>query len=143
MKKEMAFSLVLILGISIGYFAKKNTTDVYTIRQYTPEYSFNKNRFKDSIWDVNDYKEYGVLEGHSDTKIFLVKLETALYEIQKKKKSAPLKSKILIQFFGNLKNLETMEIQEMVESKFHELDIVYMYLNNGATDLSVRIGFIY
>jgi hypothetical protein len=143
MKKEMVFSLVLILGISIGYFAKKSTTDLYTIRHYTPEYSFNKNKFKDSIWDVKDYEEHSVLEGYSDTSLFFVKLESALYEIQKKKESDPLKFQILIQVFGNLGILKTMKIQEMVENKFNNLDVVYMYSTYEESGYNARIGFIY
>jgi hypothetical protein len=143
MKEKIVFSLVLILGISIGYFIKTRVTDSYAIRQYTPEYSFNKNKFKDSLWDIKNYEEYSVLEGYSDTSLFFVKLESALYEIQKKKESDPLKFQILIQVFGNLGILKTMKIQEMVENKFNNLDVVYMYTTYEESGYNARIGFIY
>jgi hypothetical protein len=143
MKKGIVFSLVLILGISIGHFAKARITDSYVIRLSSSEYSFNKDRFKDPIWDVIGYEEYSVLEDYSDTEQFFTKLERVIYKIQKVKEKSRMKSRIIIQFTGNHISLESMEIQEMVEAKFSHLDIVYMYLNNGETDLSTRIGFIY
>lgn len=143
MKKEMVFSLVLILGISIGHFAKARITDTYVIRQNSSEYSFNKDRFKNPIWDVIGYEEYRVLGDYSDTKQFFTELETIIYRIQQVKEKSRLKSKIIIQFSGSYIPLEAMEIQEMVEAKFSNLDIVYMYLNNGKTDLSAKIGLIY
>lgn len=138
MKKQMIFSLALILGISIGHFSKKSTTDVHTIRQYPPEYSFNKNSFKETIWDVNNYEEHRFLGNYSNTQ-----LETIIYEIQEKKEMKLFKSRILIQFCMDSVTLESMKIQEMVESKFENLDIVYLYKNEEVVEQGMKIGLIY
>lgn len=136
MKKKIVLGLVLILGISIGYFGTKNTVEIYPIRLGDSEDSFDNREFNDSILNVNGYEEYSILVDCS-----YAELEAMIYKIQKKKEREPFTSRILIQFYGD--HIKSMGVQKMVEDKFIDLDIFYMQMPNEETANSVRIGITY
>jgi hypothetical protein len=136
MNKKMVFGLILILGIGIGYLGAKRNVDIFGSKSSDLTYSFNKNKFKDPIEDINEYEEYRVLVDYS-----YVELEEMMYGIQKRKESEPFDSRILIHFYGNY--MESTKIQEKVESKFGDLGISYVYTTYEATNQSVRLGILY
>jgi hypothetical protein len=136
MNKKMVFGLVLILGISIGYWSTTRTVGICSLRLGYSRYPYNKNDLNDSILNVNGYEEYSVLVDYS-----YAELEAMIYQIQKKKEREPFISRILIQFYGN--SMESIEIQKMVESKFDDLNILYMQIPHKGTKKSVRLGITY
>jgi GTPase SAR1 family protein len=138
MNKKTGFglALILILGISIGYWSTKRTVGMMGLSFSDSKHSFYNNNFKDSIWDVNGYEEYRILERYT-----YAELEAMVYQIQKKKEREPFKSRILIHFYGS--SMESTKIQKMVENKFGDLGLSYLYTTNERRDRSVRLGIIY
>jgi len=136
MNKKMVLGFVLILGISIGYLGTKSTIGIHSIRLGYSKYPFNNKDLNDSILNVNGYEEYSVLVDYS-----YAELEAMIYQIQKKKEREPFTSRTLIQFYGN--SMESIKIQKMVESKFDDLNILYMHTPHEETKNSVRLGITY
>lgn len=138
MIKKMGFglALILILGISIGYWSTKRTVEIQTFRSSDSKHSFYNNNFKDSIWDVNGYEEYRILNYYYISE----ELEAIIHQIQRKKEREPFKSRILIHFYGS--SVESMGIQKMLESKCGNLGLSYLYTTKEGKPC-VKLGILY
>lgn len=138
MNKKMGFglALILMLGISIGYWSTKRTVEIQTFRSSDSKDSFYNNNFKDSIWDVNGYEEYRILNYDYSYR----ELEALIHQIQIKKEREPFKSRILIHFYGS--SVESMGIQKMLESKCGNLGLSYLYTTKEGKPC-VKLGILY